>query len=152
MKLDSYLPFFLATISYRLARSASREFPRLFGINQIEWQIMAIVAANEQISASAVSDIVGLDKAAVSRGVRHLEEKGFISLATVQNHNRKRLLALTASGFEIYDKVREFVQDREKTLLSGLSEKEISSLLNMLGRIRSNSIGIDIPVALPIGQ
>lgn len=152
MKLDSYLPFFLATISYRLARSASREFPRLFGINQIEWQIMAIVAANEQISASAVSDIIGLDKAAVSRGVRNLEEKGFISLTAVRNHNRKRLLALTASGFEIYDKVREFVQSREKTLLRGLSDKEISSLLNMLVRIRKNSIGIDIPTEQPIEQ
>jgi len=141
--LRKHVPFYLASISYRLGRNASRSFPVLFGLNQMEWQILAILASTPLASATDVSEISCIDKAAVSRGVRRLEELGLVAATPVASHNRKRLLALTPAGEAAFNKVSRYVLERERTLMRGISSAEQDLLVDLLRRIYDNTEGID---------
>lgn len=135
---DKYLPFELTTLANKIARSASRVYLKRFGVGINEWRILANLRGNPGIAASAICQRSALDKAAVSRSLKLLEDAGMVEEHGNGADGRGRGLRLTEKGDRLHDQLLEVALDREAKLLSGVSDPERRLLLSLVERLHAN--------------
>ena len=59
---------------------------------------MALLATEPWISAGRICDVIGLDKAAVSRSVRGMKSAGIVDLQRAGDDQSRQSIALTRKG------------------------------------------------------
>jgi DNA-binding MarR family transcriptional regulator len=138
LNLSGYVTFYLTVLANKLASGASRLYLHRYGMGIIEWRVMAMLAVEPRISPVRICQVIGLDKGAVSREMRKLEAKGFLTVSEDPESTRRRTLELTAQGYEIHDEIIRTALERERRLLQGLSGDEVDTLLDLLVRTTAN--------------
>lgn len=138
LDFDRYLPFGLTAIANKIARSASRVYLRRFGVGINEWRILANLRARPGVTANLICQHSGLDKAAVSRSLRLLEDGGMIETCGEAGDVRGRALRLTAKGDVLHDRLIGLALKRESLLLDGFDESERRLLLSFIVRLHAN--------------
>ena len=138
LELDRYLPFGLTAIANKIARSASRDYLRRFGVGINEWRILANLRISPGVTANLICQNSGLDKAAVSRSLRLLEDGGMIETWGETADVRGRALCLTAKGDTLHDGLIAIALRREARLLDGFDEGERKQLLSFIARLHAN--------------
>jgi DNA-binding MarR family transcriptional regulator len=133
-----YVPFGLTAISNKIARSASRVYLKLYHVGINEWRIVANLRVRPGITANLICQTSGLDKAAVSRSLRLLENHGYIAADKEVADTRGRSLRLTAKGDALHDELIVVALAREEELLHGFTETERRQLLNFIARMHAN--------------
>jgi DNA-binding MarR family transcriptional regulator len=135
---DHYLPFSLTAIANRIARSASRTYLRRFGVGINEWRIISNLRAWPGITANMICQRSGLDKAAVSRSLKLLEDAGMVRGCEDGSDTRGRGMKLTQKGDDLHDRLISVALEREGRLLTGFSETERAMLLGFVARLHEN--------------
>jgi len=138
LDLENYVPAFLTWIANKLSSSASLIYRRRFGIGIVEWRIMALLAVEPWITAGRICEVIGLDKAGVSRSVRFLLDKGLAETRFRDNNNRRQFIALTRAGIELHDRIAVVARAREEQLLTGFSDAERALAVRLLARMHEN--------------
>ncbi|MDT4866950.1 MarR family protein [compost metagenome] len=138
LDLSRYVPGLLGFIYNKLSAGASSCYRKQFGVGIIEWRMLSMLAVEEGITANRIVQVIGLDKAAVSRAVQQLVASGHVVTSTNPHDGRSVTLSLTAQGFELHDRILEVALERERRLLSNLSPEEVETLLDLLRRLHSN--------------
>jgi DNA-binding MarR family transcriptional regulator len=123
----------LLFISNRLTNSGSATYRRRFGIGMMDFRIMAMLSLEPGASGARIAEVIALDKAAVSRTLKSLERRGFVTAKP--GLGRARVLTLTAEGRAVYKKMWTIAQERERRLLINLSPKEQEVLRDLLRRL-----------------
>jgi DNA-binding MarR family transcriptional regulator len=127
--------YLLGAIANILSAGGSRFYRRHFGIGLSEWRLMWVLAIEPSITARRASEIMGLDKAAVSRAVAGLERRGLLEATPDPADNRQRLIALSAAGNDLYRRIIEVSRERQRRLLAPLSGEEQRLLGALLRRL-----------------
>lgn len=140
LDIDNHLPFALGSLANRIMRSASRTYLSCCGVGINEWRILAHLAARPDMIASLICVQAGLDKAAVSRSVRQLQDNGLITISD-DNAERGRALRLTEAGRHVYERLLTIAVEREQALLTGFTDAEKRQLLGFIARIQGNICG-----------
>jgi DNA-binding MarR family transcriptional regulator len=135
LNLPRYATYFFTVIANQLSNGASRRYLREFGIGIFEWRILAMLAIEPRITANRICEVIGFDKAAVSRGTKTLRQKGLITSESVDGDQRLRRLELTRAGYKLHDQMIGVALDRERRLLRDLAPNEVDQLLDLLRRI-----------------
>lgn len=149
LDLSSYVPYFLTAISNAVSRGASRLYLREFGVGIIEWRVMAMLAVEPGIMANRIGAVVSLDKAAVSRSLKILEDMALVASAA-SGDPRRRSYALTPKGQALHDRIMHVALQRETRLLAGMSDKDRDDLVRLM-RVMLNNVpdvnrdGYDLP-------
>ncbi|MBB3273902.1 DNA-binding MarR family transcriptional regulator [Pseudomonas sp. OG7] len=138
LDLNRYVPGLLGFIYNKMSAGASACYRKEFGVGIIEWRMLSMLAVEEDITANRIAQVIGLDKAAVSRAVQALIKSEHIATKVNPNDGRSVTLSLTAKGFELHDQIITVALEREKRLLGGLSKKEVETLLDLLRRMHGN--------------
>src|SRR5688500_8294091 len=105
---------------------------RRFRIGINEWRVMTMAAIEPGITASRMSMIVGMDKAAIGRSMQALEKKKVFKLTPDANDGRSRYVSLTSRGWRVHEKILDLALTREKQLLTGFSPAETRQLISLL--------------------
>jgi DNA-binding MarR family transcriptional regulator len=134
LSLPGYATYYFTVVANKLSTGASRLYQKEFGIGIIEWRIMAMLAVEPKISPARICQVIGMDKAAVSREMRKMEAKRYLTVDDDPTSLRKKSLELTDAGYELHDRVIQVALERERRLLSDLSPEEIDTLLDLLAR------------------
>lgn len=124
-------------LANKLMMKSSSAYTQNFGIGMMEWRVIAVLSNNPNSSLQVVSDILGLDKAAISRTIKKLEEKKYISIDGDETDKRVYVINLTNSGKELYEVAADFAIEREKQLLENLNEEEKDQLFKLLRILRN---------------
>jgi DNA-binding MarR family transcriptional regulator len=133
----------ISTIANRISRGGSRIYLQLFGIGVIEWRILHVLAEDPGATAQSVCNRIDLDKAAASRSLQVLEQRGYVAAAAHPNDARKRTLSLTPAGRALHERVLPISNQREQHLLRGFSDSEREMLLGLLRRMYANAAEMD---------
>jgi DNA-binding MarR family transcriptional regulator len=141
--LDRYVPSFITSIANKWSRSSSVLYRRKHDIGMVEWRLMALLASEPWIQARRVEAVVGMDKAAVSRSVPVLEQRGLIQTRPNEVDSRRREMALTPAGRKLHDEIAALALAREEKLLASLSGEERKTLLTLLRRMLANLDTLD---------
>jgi DNA-binding MarR family transcriptional regulator len=133
--LEKYLPFRLTVLSNRMTRSVARIYGRHFGLSAPEWRAMAVLGHYGAMTANHVVTRTTMDKVRVSRAVARLLAAGYITRQSDPEDRRRAILALTASGMNIYHQVVPLVMAVEEELLAGLNREERATLDRVLAKL-----------------
>ena len=129
----------LTSTSNKVSRGASRAFISKFGVGLVEWRILRLLQAGGETAANKVSSILELDKAAVSRSLALLEQRGCISRSTDRNDARRRLLGLTAGGASLQRRMAKVAEARAHGVFKGFAEDDEATLIGLLQRLYQNA-------------
>lgn len=143
--LDNYIPAYLTFLANKWARSASHLYLKRFGIGIEAWRILVLLAIEGPITANRVCQVIGMDKASVSRNFKRLAELGFLQVEDDPDDARQRLAQLTQAGFALHDDMLPLVLEREQRLLSCLDGDERDVLCKLLRRLHANLGALDDP-------
>lgn len=131
-----YVPGLLLWITNKMTSGSSRLYRDQFDIGITDWRVLAFLAVQPNCTHGQICNVVGLDKAAVSRSVTQLESRGM--LRTKQVTGRSVELNITASGRRLYERILVPAVLREEALLHGFSAAERELLIQFLHRLLDN--------------
>lgn len=136
LDLDRYIPFLLTATANKLSKGSSRVYREKFDLGVTDWRVLAMLAVEPDITAARICAVIGLDKAATSRTLITLKERGLVS-SSPGDHKDKRAvsLRLTEQGNDIHDAVMRVALVREQTLLEAFDEQETELLISFLRRL-----------------
>ena len=146
------ISYLIGALSNILSIGGSRFYRRHFGIGLSEWRLMWVLAIEPAITARRASQIMGLDKAAVSRAVAGLERRGLLQATSDPADSRQRLIALSAAGNDLYRRMIVVSRERQRRLLAPLSDEEQRALAALLRRLHAHVAsgdGFD-PQSMPV--
>jgi DNA-binding MarR family transcriptional regulator len=144
LNLDNYVPAYLTFLAGKISNSASATYRPKFGIGITDWRIMALLATEPWISAGRVCDVIGLDKAAVSRSVHSMKSNGIVDVQRTGDEQSRQLIALTRKGLTLHDRVVKLSLARERQLLKSFSAAERKLLLNFLSRMHAQVVDTSV--------
>ena len=129
----------LTSTTSKVSRVASRVFNQQFGVGVLEWRILRLLSSEEKLAANDVCRILDVDKAAVSRSIAFLEERGWISRSADVKDARRRLLGLTSSGALLKKRLAEIAEEVSRDVFADLTETDKAVLGALLERISANA-------------
>jgi len=96
-----------------------------------------MLAVEPNIPAQRICQVIGFDKALVSRTVQALAARGYVSVAPDEGDSRRRAITLTPEGQALHDRVIRVALERERRLLAGLAPDEVETLIALLRRLNA---------------
>ena len=142
-KLDEFLPYQLSIASNAASNRIAGIYRDQFDLRIPEWRIMAVLgdagaATQRELAARTV-----MDKVAVNRACRALEERGLLERAPNATDGRSHHLALTAEGKAIYARIMPLTREMEQWLFAAFSDEERATFSRMLARVRDRAGSLD---------
>lgn len=138
-ELQSFFPYLVRVFYSDVTSALSAVYQRDYGMMPAEWRTMAILgAASSGLQASEIVSRSSMDKVVVSRAVKRMEERGYLTRSTNSEDGRSFLLSLSPEGRAVYEDLGPKLLAVESRMLQGLTQTEISGFLAVAQRIRDN--------------
>ena len=122
-------------LSNRISRAFSSEVEPRFKITLAEWRVILSLANNPDASAIDITNRWSMDKMAVNRAIRKLEDTGSIKRTRNPKDRRSLVLKLTAKGRRLYDEIVPAANNRYQDIISVLSRNDLHQLGDKLSRL-----------------
>lgn len=143
-RLSGFLPYQLSVASNAVSDLIAERYRKRFALKIPEWRVMAILGDHGAASAAgegamtqrALTAATLMDKVAVNRAVRVLEDRGLVARVPNPVDGRSHLLALTGEGQAIHAEVMPLALATERDLLAGFAPEQQTMLRDMLEAVR----------------
>lgn len=114
----------------KLRASAQTYFDERYGITRLDWRIISFLAAKGPSSAYEIWTLGSLDKAAVSRALKSLEQRKLVTIRDVPDSARRRTVnSLTRLGRELNEKTFAEIVKRHGRLIGNLTPRQIETFI-----------------------
>lgn len=141
MLFDRYMTFasYIERIHKEIGKIKTRHM-REFGLKSSDFSVMVIAARHEDgATATELAAECQVDKAVISRAVRHLQAKGYMeSLEQDQPVHYRQKLKLTEKGFTTVSIIMGITEDAVSEVSRDISQGDIEEFYRTLGRISKN--------------
>jgi DNA-binding MarR family transcriptional regulator len=141
-QLAGFLPYQLSVTSNAVSSLIAERYRKRFGLKIPEWRVMAVLGDGGQMTQRALTAATVMDKVAVNRAVKVLEERGLIGRVPNPEDGRSHLLALTGEGAAIHAEVMPLARATEHDLLSGFAPEEEALLRRLLAGLRARAMAL----------
>ena len=134
-RLADFMPYRLSVTTNAVSDLIAGEYRARFGLKVPEWRVMAVLG---DLGSRTQRELVGatrMDKVAVNRACKVLEERGLVSRSPNARDGRSHHLELTAQGRAMFDEIMPLALDMEKRLFACLSRSETDALKTSLGKL-----------------
>ncbi len=139
LDLDNYAVAYLTWIANKISSSASAIYRKRFGVGVTDWRIMALLAVEPWIPAGRISEVIGFDRAVISRSLAFMQERGLVETRFQDNNFRRQFIALTKEGVDLHDRIVDVARKREEFLLAELNEQERRAAIRLLAKIHARA-------------
>lgn len=114
------------------------------GFHHSQHRMLMHLAKYEHIpSQKELAVAKGISPAAVTTTLKRLEKEGYIARTTTDEDNRKNEIRITEAGREAVEQSRAFFNSVDKNMFKGISEEELQTFTEILGRMRENLLEED---------
>ncbi len=134
-RLADFLPYQLSVTSNAVSSLIAERYRARFGLKITEWRIMAVLGDAGDVTQRALTEATLMDKVAVNRACKVLEERGLVVRQPNDADGRSHLLALTAEGKAIHGEIMPLALEMEREIFSVLEPHESEAFRAMLRRI-----------------
>lgn len=100
-----------------------------------------VIYKYDVIQQDILTNILEIDKSAVTRILKTLEEKKFIEKHVNSHDHRLYEITLTKKGVAVYPQIRKIIDHTRDTMLEGISDEEANILFDLLTKIKDNLEG-----------
>jgi DNA-binding MarR family transcriptional regulator len=133
----------LAFAGNRYARVSSRMFKNKSNFGIMVWRLLVMLARYPGTPVSVASKTTGIDKAAISRTLAHMQKDGLVETSAPPSDPRRKSWNLTSKGYNLHRKMLPTSLDLHRGLLADMSDKEISELQRLLTKLLDNLEKLD---------
>lgn len=131
---DSWL--LLHEVSFSLERCEEELFKQI-GMMVKEYQVLkAIKLYKTNVTPTKINRILNSDPNYLSYLLKRMEKQGLIKRTKDMADHRSIRLEITAAGNNLYRKAKKSAEKLPVTLLSGLTENELSTFVDVLQTLR----------------
>ncbi len=143
-QLSGFLPYQLSIASNAVSGLIAERYRTRFGLKIMEWRVMAVLGDAEagRLTQRDLTEVTLMDKVAVNRACKVLEERGLIQRVQNEKDGRSHLLRLTGEGEAIHREVMPLAKATERELFEGFDAQEEAMLRSMLERMRLRAASI----------
>lgn len=135
--LQQFLPYLLSITSNAVSGRIALEYRSRFGLSVPEWRVMAVLGDAGPLTQRDLTQRTLMDKVAVNRACKVLEERGFAVRQPNETDGRSHLLELTAEGRTIHDQIMPLALEMERQLFVDFDADDMAKLRTFLSRLRS---------------
>ena len=135
-RLAGFLPYQLSVASNAVSDLIAERYRKRFALKIPEWRVMAVLGDTGAMTQRGLTAATLMDKVAVNRAVKVLEERGLIGRVPNPVDGRSHLLALTEEGRAIHAEVMPLALATERELLNDFTPEQQAVLRKMLAAIR----------------
>lgn len=141
-RLAGFLPYKLSIASNAVSDLIAERYRKRFGLKVTEWRVMAVLGDREKRASTqqALTQVTLMDKVAVNRACKVLEERGLVQRVPNESDGRSHLLELTAEGRSIHSEVMPLALATERDLFDGFAPHEREQFRTLLDRIYSRAV------------
>ena len=143
MRLADFLPYRLSTTSNAVSGRISQEYRTRFGLSVPEWRVMAVLGDAGAMTQRELTQHTVMDKVAVNRACKVLEERGLAARQPNAQDGRSHLLELTAAGREMHGQIMPLAQEMERRLFANFTDEEVDTFRALLKRVREEVDDLD---------
>ena len=136
-RLDDFLPYCLSTTSNAVSARIAQEYRQRFGLSVPEWRIMAVLGDAGGVTQRDLTERTLMDKVAVNRACKLLEERELVQRAPNEKDGRSHLLHLSETGSAMHAEIMPVARAIEEQLFAGFSKDDVDLFRDMLGKVRS---------------
>jgi DNA-binding MarR family transcriptional regulator len=111
---------------------------REMGITVTEGRVLWLISTGLAATAAEAVRAIGIDKAAVSRAVNGMIERGLLRSVPDARHQGRNLLTMTDAGKTHARALERLMDARERGLLAGVSTAERAALVKTLTKVLAN--------------
>lgn len=133
--LSDFLPYALNQAAEATSLGFQRAYKDRYGMLRSEWRVLFHLGRYGDMTAREICTRSGIHKTKVSRAVKALETKRFISRTVMEHDRRNELLSLTTSGKRAYLDLRGIANDYDAQLGELFKPTELAVLRKCLARL-----------------
>jgi len=141
-ELAGFLPYQLSVASNAVSSLIAERYRKRFALKIPEWRVMAVLGDAGSMTQRALTAATVMDKVAVNRAARILEERGLVARVPNPDDGRSHLLALTGEGRAIHAEIMPLARATERELLGGLAPDEEAQLRALLATLRAKATAL----------
>lgn len=142
-RLSDFLPYRLSITSNAVSGRIAQEYRQRFGLSVPEWRVMAVLGDAGGRTQRELTELTLMDKVAVNRACKVLEERGLAVRQPNESDGRSHLLELTEAGREMHAQIMPLAKEMERRLFAKFSPEEVESFRNILRRVREEVNDLD---------
>src|SRR5690606_7596130 len=141
--LSEFVPYQLSITSNAVSGRIALEYRQRFGLSVPEWRVMAVLGDSGPLTQRELTLLTLMDKVAVNRACRVLEERGLAYRRPNAQDGRSHHLDLTESGTRMRDEIMPLALEMERRLFSNFTPDEVEQFRSLLERIRGEVKDLD---------
>ena len=141
--LARFLPYQLSIASNAVSGRIAQEYRARWGLSVPEWRVMALLGDFGEITQRDLTQLSLMDKVAVNRACKVLEDRGLVARTPNENDGRSHLLNLTDAGREMHGQIMPLAREMERRICAGISEQELEQFRDLLVRLHRQSEIVD---------
>jgi len=141
--LAEFLPYQMSITSNAVSGRIALEYRQRFGLSVPEWRIMAVLGDSGPRTQRELTRLTLMDKVAVNRACKVLEERGLAVRQPNAADGRSHLLQLTPSGTAMRNQIMPLALEMERRLFANFTPQELETFRKLLARIRDEVDDLD---------
>lgn len=134
--LSAFLPYQLSLTSNAVSGRIAQEYRARFGLSVPEWRVMAVLGDAGGLTQRDLTMRTLMDKVAVNRACKVLEDRGLASRRPNEQDGRSHLLELTPAGVDVHAQIMPLAREMERRLFGSFGHEEIEQFRTLLEKIR----------------
>jgi DNA-binding MarR family transcriptional regulator len=130
--LEDLVAVRIVRIAEVISRLATQTIEARVGLRNTDLRLMNLLDRAEGVSVNEIARRAHVDKAWVSRSLRHLEKSGLVTRRSTSKDSRVSVIHLAAKGRALLAQVRPLASARETRLLEGIDKAAFKASLDRL--------------------
>lgn len=133
--LRDFMPYLLNQAADATSREFEVAYKQKYGMLRTEWRVVFHLGRYGKMTAKEICDRARIHKTKVSRAVRALEQKRYLTRSPLPDDRRHEMLALTKPGGRVFDDLLQEARAFDAAMLSGFSDAEKLQMRQFLIKI-----------------
>lgn len=134
--LARFLPYQLSLASNAVSGRIAMEYRQRWGLSIPEWRVMAVLGDAGAMTQRDLTKRTLMDKVAVNRACKVLEERGLAQRQPNEQDGRSHLLDLSEEGRAMHSEIMPMALEMESKLFAGFSADELDLFRSLLEKAR----------------
>jgi DNA-binding MarR family transcriptional regulator len=130
--LEDLVAVRVVRIAEVVARLATQTIEARVGLRNTDLRILNLLDRTDGVTVNEIARRAHVDKAWVSRSLRHLEAAGLVVRSSLENDSRLSLIRLSVRGRAKLGQVRPLAENHESRLLAGIDKSLFTAQLERL--------------------
>lgn len=126
------MPVRIMRIADVISRLATRGFRSQFNLRNTDFRILNLLDHAPGMAVNEIARRTHVDKAWISRSLRHLSEKGLVSRGSDKKDSRITVIRLTKNGQSLLEEIRPLAAASEERMLEGIETRAFKQGLERL--------------------